>query len=148
MNAWRRIGYFWGGALLLLSGAAAAGDSVGRDLFSGAVPLRGAIVGHGTALPPAATRCANCHAPVKVTPSGPASSAASFGPLLTRVYLTSSIARRGGPPSRYDTVAFCRLLRQGVDPAYVIVARAMPRYDISDEDCGALWKFLSDPAKP
>jgi hypothetical protein len=131
--------------LPLLCAQTAAGNPRGHDLFSGAAPLRGSIIGHNNALPPQGARCINCHA---VGSAAPAASSASFGPLLTRRHLTGLVARRGGPPSRYDQRAFCRLLRQGLDPATVMIARAMPRYDISEADCQALWLLLSDPQVP
>lgn len=140
--------------LLLAVGSlgGAAGDSVTRrgfDLFSGVLPLQGTIVGHTNALPPSAARCINCHAVGSAAPASPsASAAAPFGPLLTPPSLTGAVARRGGPPSRYDAPAFCRLLRQGVDPAWVIVPRSMPRYVLSDADCHALWAHLTDPNRP
>ncbi len=110
-------------------------------------PLQGTIVGHSSALPPAAARCINCHAVGRAAPAS-AASAASFGPLLTPQSLTGAVARRGGPPSRYDAPAFCRLLRQGVDPAWVIVPRSMPRYARSDADCHALWAHLTESTRP
>jgi hypothetical protein len=133
--------------LLLAAPAGTAGESVARRgfaLFSGAAPLQGTIVGHSSVLPPAAARCINCHAIGTAVPA----SAASFGPLLTRQGLTGAAARRGGPPSRYDAAAFCRLLRQGVDPAWVIVPRSMPRYALSDADCHALWTHLTETNQP
>ncbi len=35
------------------------------------------------------------------------------------------------------------MLRDGVDPAYVLLNVEMPRYRISDGDCAALWHFLT-----
>lgn len=140
--------------LVLAAGSLAgtAGESVTRrgfELFSGVLPLHGTIVGHTSALPPSAARCINCHAVGSAVPaSSTASAAASFGPLLTPQGLTGAVARRGGPPSRYDAPAFCRLLRQGVDPAWVIVPRSMPRYALSDADCHALWTHLTDTSRP
>ncbi len=116
----------------------------GHDLFTGAVPLRGTIIGHSQALPHESARCINCHALVTTAPTA---ASASFGPLLSRRHLTATLARRGGPPSRYDQAALCRLLRQGLDPATVMIARAMPRYDISDADCQSLWLLLTDPKR-
>lgn len=121
----------------------------GADLFGGAAPLRGTIDGHSNPLPPHAARCINCHAVGSAGPSGSAS-ASSFGPLLSPQRLTGLIARRGGPPSRYDGSSFCRLLRQGVDPAWVMVPRSMPRYELTDADCRALWLHLTsgEAARP
>jgi hypothetical protein len=58
--------------------------------------------------------------------------------------LLSPQRRRGGPASRYDRDAFCRLLRKGIDPAYVMINEEMPRYTLDDADCAALWRFLTE----
>ena len=141
------------GMLMLVAlgaGAGESGPSRGRDLFNGAASLHGTISGHASALPPAAARCINCHAISSAAPGRSASAAAagSFGPQLTPKGLTGAVARRGGPPSRYDAPAFCRLLREGVDPAWVMVPRSMPRYEVSDADCQALWAHLTEPSRP
>jgi hypothetical protein len=52
------------------------------------------------------------------------------------------MARRGGPPSRYDAHALCTLLQTGVDPSHVMVARTMPRFEIDNLQCEALWQYL------
>jgi len=62
---------------------------------------------------------------------------------LSRHSLASLQPRRGGPPSRFDDSSLCRLLRTGVDPAHVVIQRSMPRYELSDADCRALWAHLS-----
>ncbi len=133
-------------ASVLAAGAGPAGR--GHALFTGAAPLHGTINGHASALPPAAARCVNCHTIGSAAPGAAAASVASFGPLLTKQGLTGLVARRGGPPSRYDEAALCRLLRQGVDPAWVMVPRSMPRYELSDADCQALWTHLTEPSRP
>ena len=51
---------------------------------------------------------------------------------------------RGGPPSGYDRGTLCRLLREGIDPAHVMVTRTMPRFDLDDAACAALWTHLSN----
>ena len=115
----------------------------GQQLYAGAAPLQGTITGHNMALPPGATRCVNCHALGTAGPAKAGSAPSSFGPLLTRERLTQRIARRGGPPSAYDEANFCRLLRTGIDPAYVLIPRDMPRYDIAEADCRGLWHYLT-----
>jgi hypothetical protein len=121
----------------------------GRELFAGTAALRGTITGHASALPPAGARCVNCHASGPATTSASAASAAaSYGPPLTRQRLTEPLPRRGGPPSRYDQATFCRLLRTGIDPAYVLITRSMPRYELPDADCQALWLHLTEPGPP
>jgi len=136
------------GAVAALSAVAApsAPQVRGRELFAGTAALRGTITGHASALPPAGARCVNCHASGPA--AAPASAAASFGPLLTRQRLTEPLPRRGGPPSRYDEATFCRLLRTGIDPAYVLITRSMPRYELPDADCQALWLHLTEPTLP
>ena len=55
-------------------------------------------------------------------------------------------SRRGGPPSAYDAASLCELLREGIDPAWVMVRQEMPRYAATDAQCIALWAFLVSPA--
>lgn len=69
--------------------------------------------------------------------------ASPFGPALNAKLLTRSIGRRGGPPSQYDEAAFCKVLRSGIDPADIVITRAMPRYTLDDKQCSALWHYLS-----
>ncbi|ALX16369.1 hypothetical protein P350_31610 [Burkholderia cepacia JBK9] len=121
-------------------GRAAAADDVtrGHALFGGEAPLHGRLSTHPDSLPPRVVRCANCHA----AGAGPAVPN-SLAPRLTPDGLTALRARRGGPPTRYDRDAFCALLRTGLDPAYVLINVAMPRYTLSERDCTALWRYLN-----
>ena len=136
-------------------GAAAQAADIerGRRLFNGELPLPGIVSGHTSALPLLASRCVNCHtpgsAPPLATSSGSASGAsqASFGPALNARLLLQDVRRRGGPPSRYDEAAFCKLLSTGVDPAYIIIPISMPRYPLPPADCSALWAFLTQPGR-
>ena len=88
---------------------------------------------------PAATRQAGAPS----APGAASAPATSFGPGLTADSLTRDIPRRGGPPSHYDEAALCKLLSTGIDPAYIIIPRSMPRYDVAAADCTALWAYLS-----
>jgi hypothetical protein len=133
-------------AAALLGSAAMAADTPsaarGRQVFDGDAALSARIVGQDFALPAEASRCINCH--------GTRSSAASvqrIGPALTLPALTELQHRRGGPPSRYDAASLCTLLRSGVDPAYVIILRTMPRYEVTDTDCHSLWLHLTAPSQ-
>ncbi len=110
----------------------------GARLFDGSEPLAGMLSGHGVAMPANTTRCVQCHA-------GPASEARveSFGPRLDRFTLLQTMPRRGGPPSVYTLPTFCRALRSGIDPAQVTLPRAMPRFDVDDARCEALWTYLT-----
>ena len=66
-----------------------------------------------------------------------------MGPTLSAATLTGLLPRRGGPASRFDEAALCRLLREGIDPAHVLLPKTMPRYAIDDADCRALWTWLT-----
>lgn len=118
----------------LTNGVPAPDSARGQRIFRGDEPLTARIAGQDFALPASASRCINCHG---------GTAARRIAPLLTAASLTDATSRRGGPPSRYEPGSFCRLLRSGVDPAYVIVPRAMPRYELSDADCADLWSFLA-----
>jgi hypothetical protein len=52
------------------------------------------------------------------------------------------MARRGGPASRYDALSFCKVIREGLDPANVVINSAMPRYQVSDAQCTSLWSYV------
>ncbi len=110
----------------------------GQAVYQGREPLQGRIRGHDDVLPPEAVRCTNCHSEQKGSRlSGPPA------PQLEARWLLQPRQRHGGPPSSYDQRSFCRLLRAGSDPVYVLVAREMPIYDIDDSQCASLWLFLS-----
>jgi cytochrome c553 len=116
-----------------------AGQGVAGDV---AGALSGRLAGHPQALPAVATRCVNCHAiEGMAAPNGTA-----FGPLLGATTLTGVRSRRGGPASRYDADSLCRLLRDGIDPAWVMIDGAMPRYEIDASQCRALWARLARPS--
>ncbi len=110
----------------------------GDALYRGQEPLHGRIRGHDDLLPPETVVCANCHS-VKAT----ARLSGQPAPQLDAALLLEMRPRHGGPPSRYDRQSFCRLLRNGSDPAYVLIAREMPAYDVTDEQCASLWSSLT-----
>ena len=116
---------------LFVVGATRGQREIGQQLFLGERALRAHIDGHADTLPTQAAACVNCHA-----------GAQAIGGVLTGAALTELQARRGGPASRYDEAAFCRLLQQGIDPAWVLVARTMPRYTVDAEHCEALWNHV------
>ncbi len=118
----------------------AAQRRTGEALFTGQQALSAHIDGHADALPVEASRCSNCHALGAMVANGV--NGTNYGPNLHATGLTGAVARRGGPPSRYDEAAFCQLLRKGIDPAWVQIPRAMPRYALSSEQCRDLWAFL------
>ena len=114
----------------------------GRELFEAELPLSARMVGHTDALPQQAARCRNCHSKQALA-AGDA--AQDFAPQLNASTLQRALPRRGGPPSKYDLKALCRLVREGVDPAHVMIQQAMPRYTMSEADCEALWIYLTLP---
>ena len=128
--------------LMPFSGAqsATASSDVGRDIFEGKAAIRARMVGHADPLPPNAIRCGNCH---RIDRSLPQSR--SFAPILDARQLQESVSRRGGPASRFDALSLCKLLRDGIDPAWIVVPTTMPRYELSDAQCSALWSFLVRP---
>jgi len=142
-GARRRGGWWLAGALLLpvvgLNGCGLGAQEQARQLgqrwFEGAMPLKARMVGHGQDLPAAAAACINCH--------GVTSQRERFAVALDRTWLTQPQPRRGGPASRYDAQRFCRLLRDGIDPAWVVVNQTMPRYELTDLQCQALWLHLT-----
>jgi hypothetical protein len=147
--------WFWAVLMLALANGHGSSDetALGRALFFGARPLAAHVAGQDWQLPQEAVVCSNCHqrgaasAPGVFERGVPAAGAApSFGPPLTRATLTRTLARRGGPPSAYDGAKLCRAVREGIDPALVIIPQAMPRYAFTDEQCGALWAFLLTPS--
>jgi hypothetical protein len=114
----------------------------GRELFAGELPLTARMVGHSDPLPQDAVRCRNCHSK---QPALVADAAQDFAPQLNARSLLTPLPRRGGPPSKYDLKALCRVLRDGIDPAHVMIQQAMPRYTMSDGECEALWTYLTFP---
>ncbi len=133
----------------------AARTEHGRLLFlagqSGSEALRGRLAGHAEDLPLAATRCVNCHVapelPAQAPTTAQAASAAGasnrFGPVLSARSLANAFARRGGPVSVYDAAALCKLLREGIDPAWIMINQGMPRYSVTDAQCAHLWTYLT-----
>jgi len=114
----------------------------GRELFAGELPLTARMLGHADALPQDAVRCRNCHSK---QPSLAGAAEQDFAPQLNAASLLTPLPRRGGPRSTYDLKALCRVLRDGIDPAHVMIQQAMPRYTLSDGECEALWTYLSLP---
>lgn len=111
-------------------------SALGCLIFSGQHAIAAHLRDDDRPLPDWTTRCVNCH-----TQTGPAS---AFAPPLTADYLLAATRRRGGPPSNYDPTTFCRAVRNGIDPAEVLLRKAMPQYQISDAECTALWQFLTN----
>ncbi len=149
-------------AWLLAPSQGQANDAVraGRAMFLGETALLARLATQQQALAATASRCINCHsapglrpatgtAPVpsastsNSTRNGAGASPASYGPALNSAALLQPQARRGGPPSRYDAASLCRVLRDGVDPAGVMLNPAMPRYGVDDVQCRQLWTLLT-----
>lgn len=146
--AWKRLGRIIGVLIMggLLQAAAASvptnaesSASAGGHMFLGEMALQGTIAGHAEPLPPRMVACANCHQRDPGFGSGKA-----FAPALTKPGMTELISRRGGPPSMFSPASFCQMLRTGVDPAYVLVTRQMPRYAVSDDQCLGLWRHIME----
>lgn len=137
----------WLSAACVLVGLTACGlvpqeqlRQLGQRWFNGATPLQARMVGHAQDLPAGAAACINCH--------GAGASNERFAVALNRTWLTQPQTRRGGPLSRYDATSFCRVLRDGIDPAWVVVNQTMPRYQVTDLQCRALWTHLTQAGRP
>jgi hypothetical protein len=111
----------------------------GQAIYYGKEALRAKIRSHDDILPAETVRCANCHE-AKANARVPGVAA----PRLDSALLLQMKQRRGGPPSIYNEQAFCRLLRTGSDPAYILIAREMPAYEVDDAQCAGLWSYLSE----
>jgi hypothetical protein len=116
--------------------------SAGARLYNGAAPLTGMIYGQNATMPASVLVCANCH----VGRPGQAGGDARAAPDLRGGWLRKILSRRNGPAGRYTQAGFCRALRSGIDPRYVMLPVQMPRFTISDNDCAALWAYLDAPA--
>ena len=121
----------------LAGGIANSAVERGRDLFVGREPLTGKLRHHRNDLPAEVVACANCHSLGREAARG------ARAPRLERALLLQARPRRGGPPSAYDERSFCKLLRTGIDPAHVLIAREMPVYRTDDAQCQSLWRFLT-----
>jgi hypothetical protein len=139
--------WLWTVVIVFAGGQSASGEvALGRSLWVGTRPLAAHVAGQDFELPQDAAVCTNCHqsGPASAsTAASPVSLAQPFGPPLTRTTLSQPRGRRGGPPSVYDSAKLCRALRDGIDPALVVIPQTMPRYAFTDQQCQALWAFLS-----
>jgi hypothetical protein len=113
--------------------------SPGGKLFTGVTALHGRLYTQSDEMPSEVMRCANCHS------HGRSEAVAySNAPRLTREWLVEDRRRRGGPKSHYDAQQFCSLLRTGVSADHAVINVEMPRYALTDEECGSLWVFLTE----
>jgi len=127
----------------MLPGLAAISVRRGEAIYLGKEPLQGRIRGQDDLLPPEAVRCVNCHNPAsKDRLSG------KPAPRIDGDWLLQVRQRHGGPPSSYDQASFCKMLRTGTDPVYVLAAREMPVYEMADSQCASLWMFLNTQKPP
>lgn len=124
--------------------ARGAATARAKLLFDEGAHAPARLRGDRQALPPPVARCAGCHDRGETSAKLPASRAEPV-PRLDAATLLQPASRRRGPPSRYDEATFCRLLATGVDPAGIVVARAMPVYEVEPSDCRALWWLLTAP---
>ncbi|WP_199688091.1 hypothetical protein [Noviherbaspirillum sedimenti] len=111
----------------------------GENIFLGNELLPARIAGHQDFLPPPVARCVNCHVPGRRVPVDTESA-----PSLSGQSLLQTRARRGGPAFAYGRESFCSTLRTGIDPEYVTLKRAMPRFNMDTEQCQALWEYLTE----
>ncbi|MCC6537537.1 MAG: SCO family protein [Bryobacterales bacterium] len=110
--------------------------ATGGEIYFGAAPVPARLGGELIAAE--ASRCANCHGAER---QGVAEGRTRPSPLHA-VSLTQPQPRRGGPASHYTAESLCTSLRTGIDPAGVMYAVAMPRYELTNGECRALADFL------
>ena len=139
-----RFAVVWLGLLLgdvLLTGAPAlAEESRGKALFHGEIELDAKLAYTQMPLATPASRCVNCHT------VGCGTTQAELGspPELGSARLLQKMVRITGPAVDYDLPSFCKVLREGLNPAYVSLAANMPIFDVGDADCQALWRYLTE----
>lgn len=133
-----RLAVLFGVGLTVLAARLPDSPRRGRALFYGKQVLTGKIRDHDEDLPSEALRCSNCHE----SKSGGLDPVSA--PHLDGSLLLENRQRRGGPPSRYDSASFCKLLRTGTDPAFIVIARTMPVYKLNEEQCNSLWAFVTE----
>jgi hypothetical protein len=131
-----RLAALMGLCVSVLAGQSADSFRRGYMLFHGEEALGGKIRGHDEGLPPEAVQCSNCHEAASGRLTRPA-------PHIDRAFLIDYRQRRGGPPSRYDVASFCRMLRTGIDPVSIVIAREMPVYELNEAQCDSLWTFFT-----
>jgi len=107
---------------------------MGCAIFNGQHPMTAHLRDDERPLPSFATRCVNCHVGTSTKPA--------FAPPLTHDALLGVASRRGGPLSHYDATSFCRAVKDGIDPAGVLLRKSMPHYRIADTECQALWQYV------
>ena len=111
----------------------------GKQIYLGEETVTGKIDGHISSLPSSLGKCVTCH-----TFDRQSILEVESAPLLNRSSLLDPRSRRGGPGFSYDKTNFCKTVRTGIDPQYVVLRRAMPRFEISEAQCSALWTYLTD----
>lgn len=124
-----------------------ADDAVlGRRLFLGRIPLEASLRDEASSLPAAASRCINCHSLPRPAMTAGAERAKSAPAQGSPQDLLAFASRRGGPAFGYDAGSMCRTLRTGIDPQQVWLARAMPQFLLTPQQCMALWAYLTQSA--
>ena len=113
--------------------------SRGEAIFLGEEPIIARLQGDSAVLPSRLSHCSGCH---ESSLTGRLDRSAALR--LDRSTLLSTKKRRGAIPSAYSRDAFCRVVRTGVDPVFVMVAREMPRYEVDEVQCSSLWSYVTD----
>lgn len=117
----------------------ASGDMErGRRLFNGEESMAAKLAGHSAPSSGALGACAHCHGAGQGATLEPRAA-----PTLSCTALREARPRRGGPSVAYDRDSFCRTLRTRIDPNYVVLGRAMPRFEPDQGQCEALWAYLT-----
>ena len=141
--AWALL--FWLGPLsgvLALDAAAARGKQVYLEGSSALGGTINAIVGdEAVSLPASAVPCASCHGPDgRGRPEGGVLPPNIRWSQLTKSY--GHVHENGRRHPAFDEASIAHLLRTGLDPAGNRLDRAMPLYEMADEDMQDLVAYL------
>jgi hypothetical protein len=115
-------------------------QNLGLAIYEGRVAVNARLRGHEDILPSMVGVCIHCHE----SSLQPNQTKGTFGSRLNKAYLTTVSSRRGGAPMAYQEASFCQVLSNGVDPAQVLLHKAMPLFELNHEQCHALWTYLSN----
>jgi hypothetical protein len=118
---------------------APGGAARGERLFDGREPVAATLAGHTASLPPQLAACIACHGGA----AAPSSLEVRVAPPLGCTLLSRRHDKQGEPPLLYERESFCRTVRTGSNPNYVMLGREMPRFDLSQAQCDALWIYLT-----
>lgn len=121
---------------LVLSAGVIRAETSGIDIYMNGTGLSVKLGNAGREAPGQGFPCANCHGKDGL---GRSEGATRIPPIRW-----DRLARASDQRPAYDLAAFARALREGVDPAGRPLAKAMPRYTVSEQDLSAVVHALGE----